>query len=137
MRSGDNRAGNFRNLARFENAGEGTPTVMALSQLSRQVESREDKRRSCRPAQSGSIEQDADMVLFKRELLCEGGGRSARSSDDVKIHAQHEEWAARWARSGLPKSSSPNRATVHRQILHFEVKTTSSAIWTIARLMRL
>src|SRR3546814_4958104 len=104
---------------------------MALSQLSRQVESREDKRPQISYLlESGSIEQDADMVLF---LFREDYYVAAREpkrpieGDDVKIHAGHEEWAAEvkrvfsFAEVIVAKSRHGSTGKVR---LHFEAKTT-------------
>jgi replicative DNA helicase len=71
--------------------------VLALSQLSRAVEQREDKRPMLSDLrESGSIEQDADMVWFiYREdyYMAMREPKRPADGDDAKVFEDHSKWA--------------------------------------------
>ncbi len=98
--SGDNRVQEISEISRGlkQLAKELDVPVLALSQLSRAVEQREDKRPQLSDLrESGSIEQDADMVWFVyREDYYINAKEPKRPSDgdDAKIFEAYEQWRA-------------------------------------------
>ncbi|MDP8914372.1 MAG: replicative DNA helicase [Pseudomonadota bacterium] len=105
--------------------------VLALSQLSRAVEQREDKRPQLSDLrESGSIEQDADIVLFVyREEYYVASREPKRpvEGDDAKTFEAHEAWARDMERAyGLSELivAKQRHGATGKVKLKFEAKIT-------------
>ena len=133
QRSQDNRVNEISEISRGLKtlAKELNVPVIALSQLSRAVEQRDDKRPMLSDLrESGSIEQDADMVWFIfREDYYVGSREPKRpvESDDPKTHDAHAAWAAEMERVyGLAELivSKQRHGATGKVRLKFEPKIT-------------
>jgi replicative DNA helicase len=105
--------------------------VLALSQLSRAVEQREDKRPQLSDLrESGSIEQDADVVMFifREEYYLSRAEPTRRADEgDDKFNDRHDRWRERCEQTfGLAEViiAKQRHGPIGTVKLHFEPETT-------------
>jgi replicative DNA helicase len=136
--SNDNRVNEISEISRGLKtlAKELGVPVLALSQLSRAVEQREDKRPQLADLrESGSIEQDADMVWFVyREEYYVASREPKRpiDGDDAKVHDAHQEWARDMERVyGLAELiiAKQRHGATGKVKMKFEAKITRFSDW--------
>jgi replicative DNA helicase len=110
--------------------------VVALSQLSRAVEQREDKRPQLSDLrESGSIEQDADMVWFvyREEYYVQSKEpKRPMDGDDSKIFEAHDQWARDMERVyGMAELvvAKQRHGSTGKVKMKFEAKITKFSDW--------
>lgn len=106
-------------------------SVMALSQLSRAVEQREDKRPQLSDLrESGSIEQDADIVMFiYREdyYMAMREPEIPRNDSPGEVHEKHSKWSQDYANvAGLSEViiAKQRHGATGKVTLRFEAEIT-------------
>ncbi|AZI38268.1 replicative DNA helicase [Caenibius tardaugens NBRC 16725] len=132
-RANDNRVNEISEISRGLKtlAKELDVPVIALSQLSRAVEQRDDKRPQLSDLrESGSIEQDADMVWFVfREdyYVAAKEPKVPQGDDDARAHEAHAAWAAEMERvHGLAELivAKQRHGSTGKVRMRFEAKIT-------------
>lgn len=105
--------------------------VIALSQLSRGVENREDKRPMLSDLrESGSIEQDADVVMFiyRREYYLSREEPEKRGGEeDLKFNDRYTQWQEELAKSANVADvivAKQRHGPIGTVSLHFEASVT-------------